>query len=128
MWEKITPDRKKFKKARNTFYRIVRKAKREYRQNFLEREEEISDPSKVRPDDENRCWISLKYNKPQTNSTTLALKGPNNELAVTMQAKEVLVRAHAFPKPPVSRGAEYQPHQGRAHLLVTKDTVQKALF
>lgn len=45
-----------------------------------------------------------------------------------MQAKEALVRAHAFPKPPISRGAEYQPHQGCAHLLVIKDMVQKALF
>lgn len=45
-----------------------------------------------------------------------------------MQAKEALVRAHAFSKPLMSRGAEYQPHQGRAHLLVTRDMVQKALF
>ena len=45
-----------------------------------------------------------------------------------MQAKEALVRAHAFPKPPISYGAEYQPQKGSAHLLVTKDTVQKALF
>lgn len=45
-----------------------------------------------------------------------------------MQAKEEFVRAHAFPKPPISLGAEYQPHQGRAYLLVTKDTVQQALF
>ncbi len=45
-----------------------------------------------------------------------------------MQAKEALLRAHAFSKPPVSRGAEYQPNKGRTHLLVTKDTVQKVLF
>ncbi len=53
-WGKITPDREKFKQARNAFYRIVRKAKRECWQNFLEGEEEISDTSKVRPEDKNR--------------------------------------------------------------------------
>ena len=46
-WGKITPDREKFKQARNTFYRIVRKAKRKCWQNFLEGKEEISNPSKV---------------------------------------------------------------------------------
>ena len=127
-WEKITLDKEKFKQARNAFYRIVRKAKRECWQNFLEGEEEISDPSKNQPEDKNRCWIALKYTKPQTNSTTPALKGPNNKIAVTMQAKEALVKAHAFPKPYISQGAEYQLQKGDAHLLVTKDTVHKALF
>ncbi len=45
-----------------------------------------------------------------------------------MQAKEALLRAHAFPKPPISQGAEYQPQKEHAHLLVSKDKVQKALF
>lgn len=107
LWGKITPDRERFKKARNKFYRIVRKTKRECWQNFLEGKEEISDPPKVWPDDKNRCWIALKYTKPQATSTTPVLKRPNNELAVTMQAKKALVRAHVFPKPPKSRGAKF---------------------
>ncbi len=45
LWGKITPDRERFKKARNDFYRIVHKAKRECWQNLLEGEDEISDPS-----------------------------------------------------------------------------------
>lgn len=45
-----------------------------------------------------------------------------------MQAKEALVRAHAFPKSPISQGVEHQPYRGQAHLLVTKDMIQKALF
>lgn len=45
-----------------------------------------------------------------------------------MQAKEALVGAHAFPKPPISYGAEYQPQKRNAHLLVNKNTVQKARF
>ena len=70
----------------------------------------------------------MKYTKPKSNSTTPALKGPNGEIAITMQAKEALVRAHAFPKPPICHETEYQPRQGIAHTLVTKDTVGKALL
>ncbi len=56
------------------------------------------------------------------------LIGPNNEKATTMQAKEALVRSHAFPRPPIVDGVEYQPSQGAAYLSITKDTVRKALF
>lgn len=45
-----------------------------------------------------------------------------------MQTKEALVRIHTFPKPLMSCEVEYQPYQGRAKLLVTRDTVHKALF
>ena len=45
-----------------------------------------------------------------------------------MQDKEALVRAHAFPPPPVIYGIEYEPGQGTAHLSVTKDSVGKALL
>lgn len=45
-----------------------------------------------------------------------------------MQEKEALVRANAVPTPPVFYGAEYQPRQGDAHLLITKNSVGKALL
>ena len=41
--KQITPNRKKLKQARNTFYYIVRKTKRECWQNFLESKEESLD-------------------------------------------------------------------------------------
>ena len=106
----------------------MRKAKRECWQNFLEGEERIFDLSKVRAEDKNRCWIAFKYTRPKTNSTTPVLKGSNNKIAVTMEAKEALVKAHAFSKPPISQGTEYHPQKGHAHLLVTKDMIQKVLF
>ena len=127
-WGQVTPNREKLKQARNMFYRLVRKAKRECWQNFLEGEEETLDPAKIRPEDKNRCWTALKYTKAKANSTTPALIGPNNEVATTMQEKEALVRAHAFPTPPVFCGAEYQPRQGAAHLSITKNSVGKALL
>ncbi len=119
-WGHTSPDRERLKKARNAFYRLIRKTKRECWQNFLEGEEETLEPGKIRPEDKNRCWIALKYTKPKTNSTTPMLIGPNNEKAIIMQAKEVLVRAHAFPPPPVVYWVEYQPSQGSAHSSITK--------
>ena len=86
------------------------------------------DPAKVYPKDKNRCWKALKYIKPRTNCTTLALQGPDNQVAITMQAKKALVRAHAFPKPPVSLGNEYQPKQRFAYLSVNQKTAAKALL
>ena len=127
-WGQVTPNREKLKQARNMFYRLVRKAKRECWQNFLEGKEETLDPAKIRPEDKNRCWTALKYTKAKANSTTPALIGPNNEVATTMQEKEALVRAYAFPTPPVFCGAEYQPRQGVAHLSITKNSVGKALL
>ena len=127
---KVTLDREKLKQARNAFYRIVRRAKRECWQKFLEGEEELDrlDGTKIYSEDKNRCWKALQYTKPRTNRTTLALKGPNDKIVVTMQDKEALVRAYAFPKPPLFHGSEYQPTQGSAHLLVTQEAVAKALL
>ena len=45
-----------------------------------------------------------------------------------MLDKEALVRAHAFPKPPLFHGSEYQSTQGSAHLLITQEVVAKALL
>ena len=102
--------------------------KRECWQNFLEGKEETLDPGKTRSEDQNKCWIALKYTKPKINSTTPMLIGPNNERAVTMKAKEAVVRADAFPPLPIVYGVEYQPSQGSAHSLITKTIVGKALF
>ena len=54
--------------------------------------------------------------------------GPNNEIAVTMQDKDALVRLHTFPPRPIFYGTEYEPEKGTAHTLVTKDHVGKALL
>ena len=79
-------------------------------------------------EDKNRYWKALQYTKPRTNRTISALKGPNDEIAVTMNEKEALVKAQAFPKPPTFQGNEYSPGQGSAHLLVNVETVAQALF
>ena len=129
LWGKVSPNRENLKKAQNIFYRTVRRAKRECWQKFLLGEElQEGDPAKIHPEDKNRCWKALKYTKPRTNCTTLALQGPDNQVAVTMQAKEALVRAHAFLKAPASEGSKYQPGQGSAYLSVSQETVARALL
>lgn len=45
-----------------------------------------------------------------------------------MQVKEALVRAHAFPKAPLSQGSDYKPGQGSAYLSVSQETVARALL
>lgn len=65
-WEKVTPDAAKFKQARNLFYRIIRKTKREYWQRFLqggEEQENITDAPKIPVKD--RCWTALRYTSPR---------------------------------------------------------------
>ena len=126
----MTPSREKLKQARNAFYRLVRRVKRECWQKFLMGDEEIPEgnTAKTQPEDKNRCWKALQYTKPRTNRTTPALKGPNDEIAVTMHEKEALVRAHAFPKPPTFQGNEYSTGQGSAHLLVNVETIAQVLF
>lgn len=48
---------------------------------------------------------------PEANSTTPALIRPENEVATTLEHKEILVRAHAFPTLPVFYGVKYQLSQ-----------------
>ncbi len=45
-----------------------------------------------------------------------------------MQLKEALVRAHAFPKPPVFLDREVRPAQSVAHAQISSKQVEKALF
>ena len=63
-----------------------------------------------------------------TNYTSHALKGLNNEFAITMRDKKALVRVHAFPKPAIFEGNKYLPGQTSAHLLTSIETVAQALF
>ena len=58
-WRKSTPDKEKLKQAQNQFYHIIRKAKRECWQNFLEAIDESSNHTQIRPEDKNRCSIAL---------------------------------------------------------------------
>lgn len=93
----------------NAFYCFVQRVKRECWQKFLIRNEETEkgNTTKINLKDKNRCWKALQYTKSRISCTTLFFKGPNNEIAVTMQDKEALVKSHVFPKLPAFQGNEY---------------------
>ena len=76
----------------------------------------------------NRYWIALKYIKPKSNSTTPVIIGPNNEIAVTIQDKKVLVRLHIFLPLPIFYKIEYKPGQKTIHISVTNDKVGRTLL
>ena len=126
----MTPDREKLNQACNAFYRLVRRVKRECWQRFLIGNDGANkgDITKVHSEDKNQYWKALQYTKSRTNRTSPALRGPNNKVAITMHDKEALVRAHAFPKPPIFEDNEYSPRQGSAHLSVSIETVAQVLF
>ena len=111
----------------DTNNRIVRKAKRQCWQSFLQGGNKDLNPEQ-KESAKDRCWIALRCTQPRQHQTTPALKGPNNEIATTMHAKEALVRAHAFPKPPIFPGREVKPARGLMYTQITSKLVEKALL
>ena len=111
------------KKARNAYYRVIRKAKRVTWQRFLQGEdrEDILQ-------DKNRCWTAFKYTKPLQFKTTPALKDGNGNTATSMKAKEALVCKTTFPSPPISPAKNLDIAPGRAHISVTKEQVHYSLM
>lgn len=121
-------DRKQeFRQARNLYYRTIRNAKRLSWQNFLQGKEEKSQQQNQTLD-QNRCWTAFKYTKPRQLKTTPALKDPEGNVAISMKAKEALVRRSAFPKPPKSLRPEPVVLPGIAHKGVTEVKVANALM
>ena len=48
--------------------------------------------------------------------------------ATTIENKEAMVRAKAFPEPPQLAGPEVKPGKGNTHLRITNEDVRRALF
>ena len=115
--------KEEFKYARNQYYWIIRKAKRECWQDFLQEKPQSSDAAI----DKNHCWIALKYTKPLQFKTTPALKDSDGNVAVSMKAKEALVRQSVFPKPPTSLVQTPVISSGLAHTKITEAIVAQAL-
>ena len=78
--------------------------------------------------DKNHCWTALKYTKPLQFRTTPALKDNEGNIAVSMKAKEALVRKSAFPRPPPNFLETPAIPLGLAHTKITEKTVGQALL
>ena len=116
--------REEFKQAQYQYFRTIKKAKRVCWQKFLQGEFKFSDPAM----DKNYCWKALKYTKPLQFRTTPVLKDSNGNTAVSMRAKEALVRRSAFPKPPTNLIESLVTALGFAHTKISEELVGQALI
>ena len=78
--------------------------------------------------DKNHCWTALKYTKPLQFRTTPALKDNEGNIAVSMKAKEALVRKSAFPRPPPNFLKTPAIPLGLAYTKITEETVGQTLL
>jgi hypothetical protein len=124
-WKEGSATEEEYKKARNEYYRGIRQAKRKCWENFLTGAEE-GEPQ-GRAEAAARCWKALRYTTPKATCITPALKGPQNQVAVTIEEKEAMVREAAFPPRPASGVQPWLP-SGEAHRQVGKAQVRDALF
>jgi hypothetical protein len=76
------------KEARRELRRIIRKAKRDCWHAFLQDAQG------------EQIWQALRYTNPRTNAATGALRDEDGNTATTIEAKEELIVAAAFPAPP----------------------------
>jgi hypothetical protein len=93
--------KRELKLARNNYYYIVRKGKKECWQNFLQGAEEIREDNPTYMN-KNRCWTALKYTSSRASSTTPAMKDADSGFVTTIEEKEEIFRKMAFPDPIVS--------------------------
>ncbi len=115
------------KQAYNRYYRTIRKANRTCWQDFLQGKGSKSQNSDVALD-KNHCRTLFKYTKPLQFKTTPALKDTEGHAAVSIKAKEALVRKSAFPKLPANLTELPILSSGTAHIKVTPEAVSQALM
>ena len=84
------------KDSRNKLYTTIRKAKRECWESFLQGPEEPNPEENAAQAEQKRCWMALKYTSIRAQTTTPTVKGPNGEIAISLEEKEALFRTTAF--------------------------------
>ena len=79
------------------------------------------------PEDLARCWLALQYTFLRGAATTLVVKRPQGQIAVTVEEKKALFQEIIFPPPP-NLGSSWPIPPGKAHEQITKTRMKKALF
>ena len=95
---KTPSTQQKLKLARNNYYYIIRRQKRECWQQFLMGSADIIEDN-ISNEDKNRCWTALKYTSARESSITPAIKALNGDIAITIEEKEAIFLKQAFPEP-----------------------------
>ena len=106
-----------FKMAQNSYYYIIRKAKRLCWQKSLQKEKQP-----------NYYWIALKYIKPLQLKITPTLKDLERNTTTFIRVKEVLVYKLAFSKPPINFWPDPKIEPETTHIRTTKSNMSQALF
>lgn len=101
----------------------MRKAKKEYWQNFFEDIKKSSNLAQIWLKVNNWYWIALKYIKPKFNSITLVFILPNNEIVVIVKDKKALVRLHNFLPLLIFYRTKYKPEKRTADTLFTNNHI-----
>ena len=107
------------------YRRALKKAKREYWSRFLLGEDD-DDPGPQA--ESNRCQTALKYINPMSQNITLVFQNTHNKWAITMEDKEIIMRAKTFSKPLQSIGLEVKLGSKNTHLKIINEDVRKVLF
>ncbi|KKA20574.1 reverse transcriptase [Rasamsonia emersonii CBS 393.64] len=81
-WQTGTLGDREHREARNTYYRAIRRAKRECWEAFLIGPMETGDL--LGPEDATRCWQALRYTTPKAASTTPTLRGVMSQQEITL--------------------------------------------
>ncbi|ODM20319.1 hypothetical protein SI65_03372 [Aspergillus cristatus] len=110
------------REVQNNYYQAIRRAKRTCWETFLER---ATDQPGL--GDTARCWRALDYTKPRSVAMTPTLRGPQGQLASSINEKETLIRETAFPQAP-GDSQEVEISQGSWHGQVDEEIVKRALF
>jgi hypothetical protein len=118
-----------YRRARNNYYRLIRKAKRLAWERFLDGAFPADEESKLASDPE-RCWTALKYTKAQIPSYTPAIKvggadGQPDRAAATAKEKEEVFIAQAFPPQAKEEGDIRIPN---TNVSIAAFDVREALF
>ncbi|ODM15132.1 hypothetical protein SI65_09371 [Aspergillus cristatus] len=110
------------REVQNNYYQAIQQAKCTCWETFLEG---ATDQPGL--GDTTRCWRALDYTKPKAMATTPMLRGPQGQLASSINEKETLIRETAFPQAPGDR-QEVEIPQGSWHGQVDEEIVKHALF
>jgi hypothetical protein len=77
--------------------------------------------------EQKRCWMALKYTSLRAQTITLTVKGPNGEIAVSLEEKETLFRTTAFPTMGQQDNTP-EPEIPQMHELIPLKLIKKVIF
>lgn len=109
------------KAERNSYYYIIRRAKRHCWATFLQRSNEILW-------DRQRCWTALRYTSPRASYTKPARRDLKGNTAISLEERTEMVGQAAVPPPPADLIGPPLNWEGTAHQRVGEASVRMVLF